>query len=342
MVSLESYEEHNVDGDPIIVLSCGHFYSTSTLDGLFGLSEAYDVDEYGDFVKPKPLLGNVESSKPKVCPDCRSPVHSVKRYGRLLSFFRLRFLEMKHLMSIDKSLQLCSQSTSMDYPRFDNVLGRIEKDIFNAPMKAVYEACGGESQVEVPPPPVRQTILLYQLKALSQSKRIESKDDEHYTKSIVRFKDAIRLCDESTSKRLGAEIRLQFAKALINWSSHEEVNLEVIELLDWIICCDISQNLGPTFTEANKLKSSYENKEVHVISEVVKAMNVVEGYNYGGAWSSHWYECPNGHPYFIGNCGGATTVSHCIECNAEVGGVGHQLLASNRSASGVVANVMNE
>jgi len=25
-----------------------------------------------------------------------------------------------------------------------------------------------------------------------------------------------------------------------------------------------------------------------------------------GLSSGHWYECPNGHPYVIGECGGAS------------------------------------
>ena len=56
----------------------------------------------------------------------------------------------------------------------------------------------------------------------------------------------------------------------------------------------------------------------------------------GGSWSSHWYECPDGHPYFIGNCGGATTTAKCFECGEAVGGSGHTLLGSNRQARGVI------
>ncbi|RAK84441.1 NF-X1 finger and helicase domain protein [Aspergillus costaricaensis CBS 115574] len=38
----------------------------------------------------------------------------------------------------------------------------------------------------------------------------------------------------------------------------------------------------------------------------------------------HWYYCPNGHPFTIGECGGAMQVSTCPECGAPVGGQGHQ------------------
>ena len=44
-----------------------------------------------------------------------------------------------------------------------------------------------------------------------------------------------------------------------------------------------------------------------------------------GLSGGHWYECPNGHPYAIGECGGAMEKSVCPECKAEIGGLNHNL-----------------
>jgi len=41
------------------------------------------------------------------------------------------------------------------------------------------------------------------------------------------------------------------------------------------------------------------------------------------------YRCPNGHPYVIGDCGGATQAASCPECGARIGGTGHQLTSGN-------------
>ncbi|KAG0331451.1 hypothetical protein BG004_001658 [Podila humilis] len=46
--------------------------------------------------------------------------------------------------------------------------------------------------------------------------------------------------------------------------------------------------------------------------------------------SGHWYRCPNGHPYYIGECGMAMQQSRCPECGAGVGGGRHRLLATNQ------------
>ncbi|KAF9334546.1 hypothetical protein BG006_001962 [Podila minutissima] len=46
--------------------------------------------------------------------------------------------------------------------------------------------------------------------------------------------------------------------------------------------------------------------------------------------SGHWYRCPNGHSYVIGECGMAMEQSRCPECGESVGGGHHALLRSNR------------
>ena len=39
-MTFNTYEDQDIDTDPIIVLGCGHFYSTSTLDGIMELGNA--------------------------------------------------------------------------------------------------------------------------------------------------------------------------------------------------------------------------------------------------------------------------------------------------------------
>ncbi|OOG00383.1 hypothetical protein ASPCADRAFT_511396 [Aspergillus carbonarius ITEM 5010] len=40
--------------------------------------------------------------------------------------------------------------------------------------------------------------------------------------------------------------------------------------------------------------------------------------------TGHWYYCVNGHPFTIGECGGAMQLSRCPECGAAVGGANHR------------------
>ena len=51
-----------------------------------------------------------------------------------------------------------------------------------------------------------------------------------------------------------------------------------------------------------------------------------------GLSKGHWYKCPNGHYYCIGECGGATQRSQCPDCGSTIGGEGHRLAEGNRHA----------
>lgn len=58
-------------------------------------------------------------------------------------------------------------------------------------------------------------------------------------------------------------------------------------------------------------------------TQILKAMGLTQG---------HWFKCPNGHIYAIGECGGAMQEAKCNECGAKIGGGSHQLRTDNRFA----------
>ena len=58
--------------------------------------------------------------------------------------------------------------------------------------------------------------------------------------------------------------------------------------------------------------------------EIVKAMGFTKG---------HWFKCPKGHIYAIGECGGAMQRANCPECGSSIGGANHQLESGNTLAS---------
>ncbi|CAF4986027.1 unnamed protein product, partial [Rotaria sp. Silwood1] len=53
---------------------------------------------------------------------------------------------------------------------------------------------------------------------------------------------------------------------------------------------------------------------------IVRALNISKG---------HWFICPNGHPYVITECGGASQESQCPDCGEQIGGQNHRLLETN-------------
>ncbi|KAL5531129.1 hypothetical protein ACEPAG_4005 [Sanghuangporus baumii] len=49
------------------------------------------------------------------------------------------------------------------------------------------------------------------------------------------------------------------------------------------------------------------------------------------AYSGHFYQCSNGHPFVIGDCGGAMQTTRCPECYELIGGSNHSLVSGNRA-----------
>ena len=67
-----------------------------------------------------------------------------------------------------------------------------------------------------------------------------------------------------------------------------------------------------------------------IVQALVKGNVSLAGHGYTG--QGHFYKCPNGHSYVIGECGGATQVSTCPECGASIGGSQHRLTSGNTQA----------
>ncbi|KIK63309.1 hypothetical protein GYMLUDRAFT_72036 [Collybiopsis luxurians FD-317 M1] len=87
----------------------------------------------------------------------------------------------------------------------------------------------------------------------------------------------------------------------------------------------------------NRCLEEFEELESHVINDTVyQAVSIQEKEEivkaFGFSHRGHFYNCPNGHPFVITECGGAMEASSCPECGERIGGGGHTLDASNTRA----------
>ncbi|KAE8442625.1 hypothetical protein EG329_002982 [Mollisiaceae sp. DMI_Dod_QoI] len=79
-------------------------------------------------------------------------------------------------------------------------------------------------------------------------------------------------------------------------------------------------------------KQWYEEVTAEEINAIKAAM--VSGSRGIATHSDHWYNCENGHPFAIGECGMPMELARCPECGASVGG-------QNHTAVGGVTRAMN-
>ncbi|CAG8501282.1 2449_t:CDS:2 [Paraglomus occultum] len=84
----------------------------------------------------------------------------------------------------------------------------------------------------------------------------------------------------------------------------------------------------------NQIKTQHCKKLTQLTDEerrqVIEAMNSENSIGEFGMVGGRWFVCPKQHPYYIGDCGGATQISKCPECGAVIGGVNHKIVQSNK------------
>lgn len=75
----------------------------------------------------------------------------------------------------------------------------------------------------------------------------------------------------------------------------------------------------PENAEAKALSASLVSK---ILPQLAQALQ-------GEIRHGAWYKCKNGHPYVIGECGGAMQEAKCPDCGETIGGANHALAAGN-------------
>lgn len=129
----------------------------------------------------------------------------------------------------------------------------------------------------------------------------------------------------------------------------KDIKAEQLNILtDALKVCQLGQKASqkqPDFTDFLNQCNQLE-KDITLCTEIVKtgawkaevtleekkAIYQAMSKDIGSQPGLHWYQCPNGHIYTIGECGGAMQASTCPECGHAIGGGGHQLTAGNRAA----------
>lgn len=119
MIMMTPYADLDLNESPIIVLSCGHFFTTETLDGHVGLRDVYTQDPMaGRFTS---LIENVELavSVPQ-CPHCRGPIEQyvTQRYNRVINRAVIDEMSKRFIVNGQQELQQMAE-----------ILSKVESDL---------------------------------------------------------------------------------------------------------------------------------------------------------------------------------------------------------------------
>ncbi|PYH99758.1 P-loop containing nucleoside triphosphate hydrolase protein [Aspergillus ellipticus CBS 707.79] len=84
LLEFKAYKDIDIDKDPMVFLSCGHFYTASSLDGVMEMSEHYDMDESTGRITGLKHSHRIMAGDRKGCPECRRPLREINRYNRMV------------------------------------------------------------------------------------------------------------------------------------------------------------------------------------------------------------------------------------------------------------------
>ncbi|KAG0043488.1 hypothetical protein BGZ83_011344 [Gryganskiella cystojenkinii] len=138
MIMMTSLGETNVDEDPILVLSCGHALTMTTLDGMMDMSRYYvqKVDSATGntlYIDKQTLPGN--EVKQVSCPSCRKPIMQLLRYGRRIKDAQLslrlkkyQIIQENDMADIKDQFDVTKAQVDANNKSFMLALSKIEAD----------------------------------------------------------------------------------------------------------------------------------------------------------------------------------------------------------------------
>ena len=127
LIMMSQYRDVDLDEDPCIFPACGHFYTITTLDGHLSLGDHYALDADGLPAAVKIPDDGLDVDKTRiVCPDCRSSLREIPRYGRVV----------RRALLIQSTLKFITWSNK-DYVRFYGLFTNAQKELQRTFEKAV-------------------------------------------------------------------------------------------------------------------------------------------------------------------------------------------------------------
>ncbi|XEU97642.1 hypothetical protein FSHL1_002928 [Fusarium sambucinum] len=395
-----TYSEIDLDETPIVVLGCGHFFTSETLDGLVGLGEVYHMDNFGNFTGLKNISGSLAQKTP-CCPDCKRSIRqfATRRYNRVINRAIMdeickRFLikgqaaldRLNHkLVKLETALAASRRSTSLGphhtattffRERHAGIKGLEKAGVNlqevmseeNQPAKKLINAIAtsqpmtadGSSSINQlmealklsHSAPDEQLLLGARLVVL-EAQQIQLMDAFMVSKSKGKklhenaldlpstekwFKACKELMDEAEDAKLSRiyiAATLAYAKiarasvwtAKPSGGNNSEHITEASVLLEvaLVVCSNLSDDVVLR-KRIEDMIELYEPRREQVTPEELASIRsaMVTGPHGMATHSGHWYNCVNGHPFAIGECGMPMEMAQCPECGAEIGGASHR------------------
>ena len=329
--------EEDEDARFVELMGCKHVFESQGLDKWMGL----DLDD-----------DETKSINVKQCPKCKTPIQKSRRYGNEIKKTMLDIEKVKKVVvdSRKKNVEMLRSRVRSTLAPFIQAPPHIRKRVHCVLRGLMYPGGIYMQDLFVNPDALTNWPPLYNFQIVN----------ENQLQCLERLN---KLAQADGAKREpDLTIYLNFFEGLLRWCLEEYASLQQIKDADHEVkrlflfnaVSDVACKLPSGASNAVSLVSEYlqlfrsgrkfsgdQMKEmrskvdaickkysigslsVEEKEMIIKAMGFSQG---------HWYKCPNGHVYAIGDCGGAMQESRCPECKATIGGTSHRLARGNTHA----------
>lgn len=310
-------EKYDEDDLYVYLPDCQHRIEVEGLDGW--VKSAAEENEF----------------KAIVCPKCKARMAS-RRYTKIFNNWNQRYERIKEeyrKADKNKKNELTNAINSLTHHFSDGSLSRRSvgarsaKKKFEVLAKAQFNVMVRESLSMISEGLKKvidpQKIFFRQIDVISSL----TSDVQFSPGSIADSKDILLKLNlfASWSKTMD-KIGYRFSRM---FTGNADKQLESLDALSngilFIKLEPIHQNI---VEQSEKIIGAFSIVTSEEVEAVAKAIEAAEN----GMRAGHWFECPNGHPFFIGECGGAVEDAVC-ECGAKIGGTGHRRVQGTTPSS---------
>ncbi|KAK8103629.1 uncharacterized protein PG998_010662 [Apiospora kogelbergensis] len=127
LLEFRTYGDIDLNESPVVKLSCGHFFTAESLDGLVNVAAVYTFDaagRYNGIKDPSEVLALPS------CPDCKQPIRqfATQRYNRIINMAVMDETSKKFQMKGEASLKKLEESLDAMETSLENSFAGIVKD----------------------------------------------------------------------------------------------------------------------------------------------------------------------------------------------------------------------
>lgn len=339
-------EEDGPNARFILLPDCGHIIEVGGLDTWMEPTQSATPEDQGEASN---------QIKPKTCPKCKTVIRKCHRYGNQIKDYlhdieAIKQKQIEALPSINLAAEvktvLTNLSKSSNLPYVREELEMVEREI----KKEESSVTTKESMFGV----IFPHLVKAQLDILALVAKIMdillgtptplscTQDIEKVRRSLDGLKHFISqqfISQQQINDAHAEGCRLLLLAKLINFNCKAQTKQCTLTVTEKKQIS--SMILGLHELKSSRVTDSFESSVKDLLTalsnkysidgvtdaeriQIVKAIGLQKG---------HWFKCPNGHYYCIGECGGATQTSTCPDCGSSIGGTSHRLVANNQLAT---------